>query len=149
FNFRPDRARQICHALEPVCNPLAIMTRYDATLKGPVAFDTENVRETLADVLEEAGVEQFHVAETEKYAHVTYFFNGGVGQPHAQEVGDVGPSRRDGRTYDKKPEMGGEGVSDGLGAALETGRYRFLIANFATPDMVGHTGVIPAVIEAV
>jgi 2,3-bisphosphoglycerate-independent phosphoglycerate mutase len=149
FNFRPDRARQICHALQPTCNPLAIMTRYDAELAGPVAFDTENVRQTLADVLEAAGVAQFHDAETEKYAHVTYFFNGGVEEKHAHEDRVLVPSPRDVPTYDKKPEMSAEGVADALCDALETGRYAFAIVNFANPDMVGHTGVIPAVVEAV
>ncbi len=119
FNFRPDRARQICHALQPTCSPLAIMTRYDAELPGPVAFDSENVRETLADVLEEAGIAQFHVAETEKYAHVTYFFNGGVeagARPRGAGAGAVAAGRPDVR-QEARDERRGR-----LGRALRRAR---------------------------
>ena len=95
FNFRPDRARQICHALAPALGLLVTMTRYDDTLDALVAFDDAPLHGTLADALEAAGLRQLHVAETEKYAHVTYFFGGGREQQHAGEDWELVPSRRD------------------------------------------------------
>jgi 2,3-bisphosphoglycerate-independent phosphoglycerate mutase len=149
FNFRPDRARQISHALVGVAGLYATMTRYDETLPGPVAFDSEIVQNTLADVLESAGVQQLHVAETEKYAHVTYFFNGGRERPHVGEERILVPSPRDVPTYDLAPEMSAAGVAERFCDAVAGGSFGFAVVNLANPDMVGHTGVIPAVVRAV
>jgi 2,3-bisphosphoglycerate-independent phosphoglycerate mutase len=148
FNFRPDRARQICHALAPLLGLLVTMTRYDDTLEARVAFDTLALEGTLADVLEAAGVRQLHVAETEKYAHVTYFFDGGREQRHDGEDWQLVGSRRDVPTYDFAPEMSAAGVAQLLAERLPEG-YGFAIVNLANPDMVGHSGVLPAVIKAV
>jgi 2,3-bisphosphoglycerate-independent phosphoglycerate mutase len=148
FNFRPDRARQICHALAPALGLLVTMTRYDDTLGARVAFDTVALEGTLADVLEAAGVPQLHVAETEKYAHVTYFFDGGREQRHVGEDWELVSSRRDVPTYDFAPEMSAAGVAQRLAERLPEG-YGFAIVNLANPDMVGHSGVLPAVIKAV
>jgi 2,3-bisphosphoglycerate-independent phosphoglycerate mutase len=149
FNFRPDRMRQIAHALEPSAGLLVLMTRYDESLAGPVVFDEQTVDDTLADVLERAGVSQLHVAETEKYAHVTYFFNGGVEQEHHGERRVLLPSPRDVATYDLAPEMSADAVAEAVERALDEGSARFVVVNFANADMVGHTGVIPAVVRAV
>ena len=147
-NFRPDRARQICHALEPTVGLLATMTRYDGLLTGPVAFDVDDLRETLADTLANVHARQLHVAETEKYPHVTYFFNGGSEQRHDGEAWELVPSPRDVATYDLAPEMNAAGVA-GRFAECFRDDVRFSVVNLANPDMVGHTGVIPAVILAV
>ena len=109
FNFRPDRARQICRALLPTLGLLVTLTHYDDTLNAHVAFDDEPLHGTLADALEAAGLRQLHVAETEKYAHVTYFFGGGREQVHAGEDWELIPSRRDVATYDQAPEMSAPG----------------------------------------
>jgi 2,3-bisphosphoglycerate-independent phosphoglycerate mutase len=148
FNFRPDRARQICHALLPTLGLLVTMTRYDDTLGALVAFDDEPLRGTLADALEAAGLRQLHVAETEKYAHVTYFFDGGREQRHVGEDWELVPSRRDVPTYDHAPEMAAAGVAQRFAERFGDG-YAFAVVNLANPDMVGHTGVLPAVIAAV
>ena len=148
FNFRPDRARQMSHALAPVLGLLVTMTRYDDTLGARVAFDDVPLQGTLADVLEAAGVRQLHVAETEKYAHVTYFFDGGREQRHDGEDWELVSSRRDVPTYDFAPEMSAAGVAQRLAERLPDG-YGFAIVNLANPDMVGHSGVLPAVITAV
>ena len=118
FNFRPDRARQICHALLPTLGLLVTMTRYDDTLDAHVAFDDEPLHGTLADALEAAGLRQLHVAETEKYAHVTYFFDGGREQIHAGEDWELVPSRRD--VADLRP--GARDVGRGRRAALRRAR---------------------------
>jgi 2,3-bisphosphoglycerate-independent phosphoglycerate mutase len=160
FNFRPDRARQVCAALadpefdgfDRVDAPLPFltaMTTYWTGQPGAVAFGPERPTDVLADVLEAAGVPQLHAAETEKYPHVTYFFNGGVEDEHEGEERILVPSPREVRTYDEKPEMSARELTAQAVAALGTGRYGFAILNFANPDMVGHTGVIPAVIDAV
>jgi 2,3-bisphosphoglycerate-independent phosphoglycerate mutase len=149
FNFRPDRARQICHALAPTAGLLATMTRYDDALTGPVAFDTADLADTLADVLEREGLEQLHVAETEKYAHVTYFFNGGAEAEHRGEARVVVPSPRDVKTYDQAPEMSAAGVAEGVVTGLAERDPAFVVVNFANPDMVGHSGNIPATVRAV
>jgi 2,3-bisphosphoglycerate-independent phosphoglycerate mutase len=160
FNFRPDRARQVCAALaDPgfdgfprIDEPLPFltaMTAYWSGQPGAVAFGAEHPTEVLADVLAAAGVPQLHAAETEKYPHVTYFFNGGVEDVHDGEERILVPSPREVRTYDEKPEMSAPELTDRTTAALGTGRYGFAILNFANPDMVGHTGVIPAVVQAV
>jgi 2,3-bisphosphoglycerate-independent phosphoglycerate mutase len=148
FNFRPDRARQISHALLPTAGVYAIMTRYDDSLPGPVAFADEELHDTLADVLEAADIDQLHVAETEKYPHVTYFFNGGSEPEHHGEARRLIQSPKDVPTYDLKPEMSAAGVAEAFCEQMSTGRFGFAIINFANPDMVGHTGVIPAVIKA-
>jgi 2,3-bisphosphoglycerate-independent phosphoglycerate mutase len=148
FNFRPDRARQICHALRPTLGLLVTMTRYDDTLGALVAFDDEPLQGTLADALEGAGLRQLHVAETEKYAHVTYFFDGGCEQRHVGEDWELVPSRRDVPTYDHAPEMAAAGVAQRFAERFGDG-YAFAIVNVANPDMVGHTGVLSAVIAAV
>ena len=148
FNFRPDRARQICHALAPTLGLLVTLTRYDDTLGALVAFDDEPLQGTLADALEAAGLRQLHVAETEKYAHVTYFFDGGRERRHAGEDWELIPSRRDVPTYDQAPEMSAAGVAQRFAERVPDG-YAFAVVNLANPDMVGHSGVLPAVIAAV
>ena len=148
FNFRPDRARQICRALLPSLGLLVSLTRYDDTLNAHVAFDDEPLHGTLADALEAAGLRQLHVAETEKYAHVTYFFGGGREQVHAGEDWELIPSRRDVATYDQAPEMSAQAVAQLFAARLGDG-YAFGVVNLANPDMVGHSGVLPAVIAGV
>jgi 2,3-bisphosphoglycerate-independent phosphoglycerate mutase len=148
FNFRPDRARQICRALLPTLGLLVTMTRYDDTLKALVAFDDVPLAGTLADALAAAGLRQLHVAETEKYAHVTYFFDGGREQRHVGEDWELIASRRDVPTYDHAPEMAAAGVARCF-ALHFADDYAFAVVNLANPDMVGHTGVLPAVIAAV
>ena len=148
FNFRPDRARQICHALLPAVSLLATMTRYDDLLPGPVAFEVDDLSDTLADVLAAAHVPQLHVAESEKYPHVTYFFNGGSEQHHDGEEWQLLPSRRDVATYDLAPEMSAAAIADRFAERFTDG-FGFAIVNLANPDMVGHTGVIPAVVRGV
>jgi 2,3-bisphosphoglycerate-independent phosphoglycerate mutase len=148
FNFRPDRARQICHALAPTLGLLVTMTRYDETLAALVMFDDEPLHGTLADALEAAHLRQLHVAETEKYAHVTYFFDGGREQRHVGEDWELVASRRDVPTYDHAPEMSAAGVAQRFAERFPEG-YAFAVVNLANPDMVGHTGVLPAVIAAV
>jgi 2,3-bisphosphoglycerate-independent phosphoglycerate mutase len=162
-NFRADRARQLTHALAdpdlsafertapdgrlPPRDVLVVtMTEYEAGLPVQVAFPSEVVR-SLAQTFAEAGWRQFHVAETEKYAHVTYFFNGGVEVPFPGEERCLVPSPRV-ATYDLAPAMSAEGVTSALTMAIESGEYDFIVANFANPDMVGHTGVWDATVDA-
>jgi 2,3-bisphosphoglycerate-independent phosphoglycerate mutase len=149
FNFRPDRARQLVMKLVEAGADITTMTRYAADLDVPVAFAEQKVHETLAEVLAEHGVRQLHVAETEKYAHVTYFFNGGLEQEWAGETRLLVPSPRDVPSYDHKPEMSAPEVTDRFVAELEREPYAFAVVNFANPDMVGHTGSIPATVKAV
>ena len=125
------------------------MTRYSDELDTHVAFGEQQVDETLAEVLAEHGLRQLHAAETEKYAHVTYFFNGGREEEWPGETRLLVPSPREVGTYDKKPEMSAEEVATRFCEELERGGYGFAVVNFANPDMVGHTGVIPAVVKAV
>jgi 2,3-bisphosphoglycerate-independent phosphoglycerate mutase len=148
FNFRPDRARQLSQRLLEEGVDLTTMTRYRDDLDCPVVLEEQDVDGTIAEVLSEHGVRQLHVAETEKYAHVTYFFNGGREREWAGETRILVPSPRDVATYDEKPEMSAAEVAGRFAAELPNG-YGFAIVNFANPDMVGHTGVIPAVVEAV
>jgi 2,3-bisphosphoglycerate-independent phosphoglycerate mutase len=148
FNFRPDRARQLSERLLERGIDLTTMTRYRADFPFPVAFEEQTVRETMAEVLAEHDVRQLHLAETEKYAHVTYFFNGGDEHEWEGETRILVPSPRDVPTYDKKPEMSAHEVARRFVEEIPKG-FRFAIVNFANPDMVGHTGVIPAVIRAV
>jgi len=148
FNFRPDRTRQLSERLAERGVDLTTMTRYRADFDFPVAYDEQDVSETMAEVLAEHGVRQLHVAETEKYAHVTYFFNGGAEKEWEGETRILVPSPREVATYDEKPEMSAPEVTDRFVAEIGQG-YGFAIVNFANPDMVGHTGVIPAAVRAV
>lgn len=163
-NFRADRARQLTHALidgpafdgfdrtSPAGRPapedllVVTMTEYEEGLPALVAFPPEVAR-SLAQAMSEAGWRQFHVAETEKYAHVTYFFNGGVEAPWPGEDRRLIPSPKV-ATYDLQPSMSAVGVTDALVEAIESGSYDFIVANYANPDMVGHTGVWDATIAA-
>jgi 2,3-bisphosphoglycerate-independent phosphoglycerate mutase len=148
FNFRPDRGRQLTRLLLDAGFDVTTMTRYAADLDTPVAFEEQNVPETLAEVLSREGRRQLHVAETEKYAHVTYFFNGGREEAWPGEERVLVPSPRDVASYDLKPEMSADEVADRVVERLGDG-YAFCVVNFANPDMVGHTGSIPAVVKAV
>ena len=148
FNFRPDRARQLTERLLERGVDLTTMTRYSADFPCPVAFREQDVREAMAQVCAEHGIRQLHLAETEKYAHVTYFFNGGDEHEWEGETRILVPSPRDVATYDEKPEMSAREIARRFVEEIPNG-YRFAIVNFANPDMVGHTGVIPAVVHAV
>ncbi len=147
FNFRPDRGRQLSRLLLDQGFDLTTMTRYSEELDCPVAFEEQDVPNTMAEVLAGTGARQLHCAETEKYAHVTYFFNGGREEEWPGETRLLVPSPRDVGTYDQKPEMSAPEVASRFAAEIVQG-YRFGIVNFANPDMVGHTGVIPAVVKA-
>jgi len=160
INFRPDRARQMTRALaEPGFEEfsrtggpqldLTTMTEYRKGWPYPVAFPEQRPRATLAETISAAGGRQLHVAETEKYAHVTYFFNGGRERELEGEEHCLVESPRDVPTYDHKPEMSARAAADAFVGRWRDGGYRFGIINFANPDMVGHTGVIPAAVEAV
>jgi 2,3-bisphosphoglycerate-independent phosphoglycerate mutase len=148
FNFRPDRGRQLSQKLLEAGVDLTTMTRYSTELDVPVAFGEQIVEQTLAQVLAGAGARQLHTAETEKYAHVTYFFNGGVEKEWPGETRILVPSPRDVPSYDHKPEMSARDVAARFAAEIGN-RHRFAVINFANPDMVGHTGSIPAVTAAV
>jgi 2,3-bisphosphoglycerate-independent phosphoglycerate mutase len=148
FNFRPDRGRQLSERLLAAGTDLTTMTRYADAFDCPVAFPEQEARDTLAEVLARAGLRQLHVAETEKYAHVTYFFNGGEEREWEGETRILVPSPRDVPSYDLKPAMSAPEVAERFAAAIGDG-YAFAVVNFANPDMVGHTGSIPAVVEAV
>lgn len=169
FNFRPDRMRQIVRALaEPgfgegtedlpgwrgregasEVRRLATMTEYQHGWPYPVAFRSAHAADPLGVVLARAGMSQLHVAETEKYAHVTYFFNGGEEAMLPGERRALVPSQRDVPTYDLKPQMSAREVADAFEQAFAAEHPRFTVINFANADMVGHTGVIPATISAV
>jgi len=148
FNFRPDRARQLSQRLLEAGIDLTTMTRYREDFPFPVAFDVQEVRNTLAEVLAANGLGQLHVAETEKYAHVTYFFNGGEEREWEGETRILVPSPRDVPSYDLKPEMSADEVASRFCSKIGE-NYAFAVVNFANPDMVGHTGFIPAVVAAV
>ena len=150
FNFRPDRVRQLSIALNEDRNvAYTTLTQYHEAWPYPVAFPPERPSTTLARALEAAGARQLHVAETEKYAHVTYFFNGGEEEPHAGEDRSLVDSPRDVPTYDHKPQMSAREAAEAFVGRWRGGGYAFGIINFANPDMVGHTGVIPAAVAAV
>jgi 2,3-bisphosphoglycerate-independent phosphoglycerate mutase len=125
------------------------MTRYRDDLDTYVAFAEQEVSETMAEVLADHDARQLHAAETEKYAHVTYFFNGGREEEWPGEERILVPSPRDVPSYDHKPEMSARELANRFSEAVSTGAYRFAIINFANPDMVGHTGSIPAVTAAI
>jgi 2,3-bisphosphoglycerate-independent phosphoglycerate mutase len=149
FNFRPDRMRQLTQKLLASGFEVTTMTRYRDDFDCPVAFPEQQLEGVMAEVLADHGVPQLHVAETEKYAHVTYFFNGGREEEFAGESRILVPSPRDVPSYDHKPEMSAREVSKEFGTAIESGEYGFAVLNFANPDMVGHTGSIPAAVKAV
>ena len=149
FNFRPDRARQLTERLLASRFDVTTMTRYRHDLDCPVVFDEQEVHETMAEVCAEHDIRQLHVAETEKYAHVTYFFNGGREDEWQGETRILVPSPRDVPSYDHKPEMSAAQVADELDRALTDDGYGFVVVNLANPDMVGHTGSIPATVKAV
>jgi 2,3-bisphosphoglycerate-independent phosphoglycerate mutase len=160
FNFRPDRARELSRALgepgfdefDPGDAPsvsLTTLTEYQEEWEYPVAFPPSRPSVTLASYLAALGKSQLHVAETEKYAHVTYFFNGGEEHPYDGEVRELVDSPRDVRTYDKKPEMSARAAADAFVSCWADRDFTFGIINFANPDMVGHTGDIPAAVAAV
>jgi len=161
FNFRPDRARELTRAFterefdcfdrgaHPPAVDFVTMTQYKKEFPLPVAFPPQHPEHVLADVLAEHGLRQLHIAETEKYAHVTFFFNGGVERAVHGEERVLVPSPRDVPTYDHKPEMSAFGVTDELVMRLEAGTFDFVVVNYANADMVGHTGIIPAAVRAV
>jgi 2,3-bisphosphoglycerate-independent phosphoglycerate mutase len=161
FNFRPDRCRQLFRTLlepgfdefdrgaDPPLPALVQMTEYSEDFDAPVAYPSQPVTSVLSQVLAQAGVAQLHVAETEKYPHVTYFFDGGSEHRSDREQWRLVDSPRDVATYDLKPEMSAAGVTDLFCDGFSGGEYGFGLVNFANADMVGHSGVIPAVIEAV
>jgi 2,3-bisphosphoglycerate-independent phosphoglycerate mutase len=159
FNFRSDRMRQILRALtEPSFDgfdtgdrpriEVVTMTSYDRTFTFPVAFEPFSMARIVAEVVSGAGLAMFRTAETEKYPHVTYFFNGGIEKPFPREHRELVPSPKV-PTYDLQPEMSAAGVTDVLIKAIESEDYDFTLCNYANCDMVGHTGVLPAVIRAV
>ncbi|WP_457594797.1 2,3-bisphosphoglycerate-independent phosphoglycerate mutase [Hydrogenimonas sp.] len=157
INFRSDRMREIVTALgdpkfdrferKPLHLHIATMTEYDKSFPYPVLFRKEVPRQTLAEVVSEAGLTQLHTAETEKYAHVTFFFNGGVEEPVLNESRVLIPSPKV-KTYNMKPEMSAPQVGDAVLTAMEEG-YDFIVVNFANGDMVGHTGNFEAAVKAV
>ncbi|HYQ89834.1 MAG TPA: 2,3-bisphosphoglycerate-independent phosphoglycerate mutase [Candidatus Binatia bacterium] len=159
FNFRPDRMRQITRALadpafdgferpRPLEPDYVCMTSYDETFPYPVLFEDEPLRATLGEVVSAAGIRQVRMAETEKYAHVTYFFNGSEEKPFAGEDRVLVPSSKV-ATYDLKPEMSANELTDEAVRRLADDTYGFFVLNYANADMVGHTGVIEAAVRAV
>ena len=159
FNFRPDRARQITRALNDAEFPhferpasalpvnFVCMTQYDATIDAPVAYPPEEYNDTLGEVLAKEGKHQLRIAETEKYAHVTFFFNGGVEEPNLNEERVLINSPKV-ATYNLQPEMSAYDVTNALLAELDKDKFDVVVLNYANPDMVGHTGVLPAAIKA-
>ena len=149
FNFRPDRARQLTQKLGEAGFRVTTLTEYNEHWDYPIAFPPERPSVTLASTLADRGRAQLHVAETEKYAHVTYFFNGGEEDEYPREERELVDSPRDVPTYDKKPEMSAREAAAAFTEHWRHGDYAFGIINFANPDMVGHTGVIEAAVKAV
>ena len=159
FNFRPDRAREITRAIndkvfdgfkrEALDLTFVTMTQYDKTLEGvEVAFKPQTLTNTLGEYVSDKGLNQLRIAETEKYAHVTFFFNGGVEKENENEERALIPSPKV-ATYDLKPEMSAYEVTEELIKRLDSDKYDMVILNFANPDMVGHTGVVDAAIKAI
>ncbi len=159
FNFRPDRARQIIKSLsekqfseferESVPNlDIVTFTQYEANLPVKVAFPPESLNNFIGQIVSENGLKQYRTAETEKYPHVTYFFNGGVEIPLPGEIRNLIPSPRV-ATYDMEPEMSAEELTMSCSQAIKSGEYAFVVINFANPDMVGHTGNMNATIKAI
>lgn len=159
FNFRPDRARQLTQALvdpnfkgfdRPLITPLSLvtMTQYDPELPVKVAFQPQNLTNILGQVLASRGLKQFRTAETEKYAHVTYFFNGGLEEALEGEDRELVPSPMV-STYDKAPAMSAEAVTNTAVRAIAQGIYSLVVINYANPDMVGHTGKMEPAVAAI
>ena len=161
MNFRPDRAREITWALnlpdfdgfvrKKTVYPLSFVctAQYDEALTLPIAYPPEKLESTLGEIVSEKGYKQFRVAETEKYAHVTFFFNGGVEKPCEGEERCLVPSPKRFPTYDLIPEMSAAAVADKCVEAIKSDKYEMIICNFANCDMVGHTGVLDAAVKAV
>ncbi len=161
FNFRADRAREITRAFTqdgfgdfdrkgaPRLSAYVCMAEYDRTFGLPVAFEPQDLTEIFPEIVARAGLKQLRCAETEKYAHVTFFFNGGRETVFPGEDRILVPSPRDVKTYDEKPEMSAREVTDKLLQAIGTGKYGFVLVNYANPDMVGHTGILDAAVKAV
>jgi 2,3-bisphosphoglycerate-independent phosphoglycerate mutase len=149
FNFRPDRMRQITTKLSEVVDSYTTLTQYEEDWTFPVVFPPHRPAITIGSVIAGEGRAQLHVAETEKYPHVTYFFNGGEEEPYPGEVRELVPSPRDVPTYDFKPEMSAREATEAFVKHFDGDAPAFAIINFANPDMVGHTGVIPAAVTAV
>ena len=160
FNFRADRAREITRALAqpdfdgftrarcPALSSFVCLAEYDATFDLPIAYPSETYPNILGEVVARAGLRQLRIAETEKYAHVTFFFNGGVEAPFANEDRVLIPSPKDVATYDQKPAMSAVEVTDEAVRRIASGDYDLIVLNFANPDMVGHTGVLSAAVTA-
>ncbi|MBU2469399.1 MAG: 2,3-bisphosphoglycerate-independent phosphoglycerate mutase, partial [Proteobacteria bacterium] len=160
FNFRADRARELTWALNqpdfkefdvhdrPKLGYYVCMTEYDQHLNVPVAFPPNALEDTLSDVVSRAGKSQLHIAETEKYAHVTFFFNGGVEDPVPGEDRVLIPSPKEVNTYDQKPAMSAVEVTDEVLGRIAADRYDLIVMNYANGDMVGHTGVMAAAVQA-
>jgi len=160
FNFRKDRARQLTAALfkqefvefergDYKATVVNCMTEYDEWFRLPFAFKQDKPKTTLAEIVSRAGLKQFHCAETEKYAHVTYFFNGRHGEATAGEERTIVNSPKDVATYDQSPGMSATDVADQVLTAIESNIYSLIVVNFANGDMVGHTGVKEAIIKAI
>ena len=160
FNFRPDRAREMTRAFcddkftgfdRPFIKTTFVCFKdYDETIPNKlIAFEKEHITNTFGEYLAKCGKKQLRLAETEKYAHVTFFFNGGVEEPNVDEARLLVNSPKDVATYDLKPEMSAPEVGMDLVEAIKSDKYDVIIINFANPDMVGHTGVIPAAVKAV
>ncbi len=160
FNFRADRARQITRAFIdpgfdkfdrdpfPALSGFVCMTPYDETFDLPAAFMPDAMTDLLGDVISRHGLRQLRIAETEKYAHVTYFFNGGVEMSFPREERCLIPSPREISTYDLKPEMSAYRVTDEVISRIKSGSYDLIVLNFANMDMVGHTGILDAAVKA-
>jgi 2,3-bisphosphoglycerate-independent phosphoglycerate mutase len=165
FNFRADRARQLTAALASVCEErfarelvrrrvpklasFVCFSEYDAAFGLPVAFPSQMPTRILGELISERGLAQLRVAETEKYAHVTFFFNCGLEEPFPGEERVLVPSPRDVPTYDHKPEMSAYTVTEKLVQHIAADDWAFVLVNYANPDMVGHTGILPAAVKAV
>lgn len=161
FNFRPDRARELSHALvdvdfsgfkrKRVVKNLRFVafSEYDSTLHVPVAFPAENAANSLAEVISSRGLRQYHIAETEKYAHVTYFMNGGREEAFPNEDRAMIPSRKDVATYDLAPDMSAYEITETVIEQIHADKYDLIIMNYANADMIGHTGKMKETIQAI
>jgi len=158
FNYRSDRMREIVSVFGIDDKPMEVqvpkslhittMSRYSADYAFPVAFPPQAMKNVLAEWLSTQGVKQCHIAETEKYAHVTFFFNGGMEKQFENEDRYMIPSPKV-PTYDQQPEMSAQGVADKVAEVLKENKYEFVMCNFAPPDMVGHTGKFDAAVKAI
>ncbi len=159
FNFRPDRARELTHAFtddtfagfarrEELSLAFATMTQYEAGMQAKIAYAPQSLHNTLGEIIQKEGMTQLRIAETEKYAHVTFFFNGGVEEPYTGEDRILVSSPKV-ASYDLQPEMSAVEVTDKVVEAIASKKYDFIILNYANGDMVGHTGVLSAAVKAV